>query len=79
MGRSARWRVGKIGSAGIMPSDDCIRRRFEARAEACSGECSRCSMIAQAIAFNLFLAFSPTLLIAVGVATSPIGLPNLFD
>ncbi len=40
----------------------------------------RCSMIAQAIAFNLFLAFSPTLLIAVGLATSPIGLrTNLFD
>jgi len=33
----------------------------------------RCSMIAQAIAFNLFLAFSPTLLIAVGLATSPLG------
>jgi len=33
----------------------------------------RCSMIAQAIAFNLFLAFFPTLLIAVGLATSPIG------
>src|SRR6202040_377123 len=40
----------------------------------------RCSMIAQAIAFNLFLAFSPTLLIAVGVATSPVGgRTNLFD
>jgi membrane protein len=33
----------------------------------------RCSMIAQAIAFNLFLAFFPTLLIAVGFATSPVG------
>src|SRR5712691_3608285 len=33
----------------------------------------RCSMIAQAIAFNLFLAFFPTLLIAVGLSTSPIG------
>src|SRR5438067_8660271 len=33
----------------------------------------RCNMIAQAIAFNLFLAFFPTLLIAVGLATSPIG------
>jgi membrane protein len=33
----------------------------------------RCSMIAQAIAFNLFLAFFPSLLIAVGLATSPIG------
>lgn len=30
-------------------------------------------MIAQAIAFNLFLAFFPTLLIAVGLATSPLG------
>ncbi len=30
-------------------------------------------MISQAIAFNLFLAFFPTLLIAVGFATSPIG------
>jgi len=30
-------------------------------------------MIAQAIAFNLFLAFFPALLIAVGLATSPIG------
>src|SRR5262249_33490988 len=33
----------------------------------------QCSMIAQAIAFNLFLAFFPTLLIAVGFATSRIG------
>jgi membrane protein len=40
----------------------------------------RCSMISQAIAFNLFLAFFPTLLIAVGVATSPIGgRTSLFD
>jgi YihY family inner membrane protein len=37
-------------------------------------------MISQAIAFNLFLAFFPTLLIAVGLATSPIGgRTNLFD
>jgi membrane protein len=33
----------------------------------------RCSMISQAIAFNLFLAFFPALLIAVGFATSRIG------
>ena len=33
----------------------------------------RCGMIAQAIAFKLFLAFFPTMLIAVGFATSPIG------
>ncbi|HEY2461246.1 MAG TPA: YihY/virulence factor BrkB family protein [Candidatus Acidoferrum sp.] len=33
----------------------------------------RCSMISQAIAYNLFLAFFPTLLIAVGFATSPVG------
>jgi membrane protein len=33
----------------------------------------RCSMISQAIAFNLFLAFFPTLLIVVGFATSAIG------
>jgi YihY family inner membrane protein len=40
----------------------------------------RCSMISQAIAFNLFLAFFPTLLIAVGLATSPIGgRTDLFD
>jgi membrane protein len=40
----------------------------------------RCSMISQAIAFNLFLAFFPTLLIAVALATSPIGAgTNLFD
>src|SRR5246127_4535520 len=40
----------------------------------------RCSMISQAIAFNLFLAFFPTLLIAVALATSPIGVrTNLFD
>lgn len=39
-----------------------------------------CSMIAQAIAFNLFLAFFPTLLIAVGFATSRIGgRTSLFD
>lgn len=40
----------------------------------------RCNMIAQAIAFNLFLAFFPALLIAVGLATSPIGgRTSLFD
>jgi membrane protein len=40
----------------------------------------RCSMIAQAVAYNLFLAFFPTLLIAVGFATSPLGgHTNLFD
>ena len=33
----------------------------------------RCSMISQAIAFNLFLAFFPTLLLAVGVAPTWIG------
>ena len=40
----------------------------------------RCSVLAQATAFNLFLAFFPTLLIAVGFATSPIGgKTSLFD
>jgi membrane protein len=40
----------------------------------------RCGMISQAVAYNLFLAFFPTLLIAVGFATSPIGdRTNLFD
>jgi len=40
----------------------------------------RCSMVSQAIAYNLFLAFFPTLLIAVGFATSSIGgRTNLFD
>ncbi len=33
----------------------------------------RCMMISQAVAYNLFLAFFPTLLIAVGFATSPLG------
>ena len=33
----------------------------------------RCSMISQAIAFNLFLAFFPSLLIVVALATTPIG------
>jgi len=33
----------------------------------------RCSMISQAIAFNLFLAFFPTLLMAVGFASTWIG------
>jgi membrane protein len=33
----------------------------------------QCSMISQAIAFNLFLAFFPTLLMAVALATSRIG------
>lgn len=33
----------------------------------------RCSMISQAIAFNLFVAFFPTLLIVVGLASSRIG------
>jgi membrane protein len=40
----------------------------------------RCGMISQAVAYNLFLAFFPTLLIAVGFATSPIGgKTSLFD
>jgi len=40
----------------------------------------RCSVISQAIAFNLFLAFFPTLLIAVALATSRIGVKtSLFD
>ena len=40
----------------------------------------RCSVISQAIAFNLFLAFFPTLLIAVALATSRIGgRTSLFD
>jgi membrane protein len=33
----------------------------------------QCSMISQAIAFNLFLAFFPTLLLVVAIATSPLG------
>src|SRR5256886_16315221 len=33
----------------------------------------QCSVVCQAIAFNLFLAFFPTLLIAVALATSRIG------
>lgn len=40
----------------------------------------RCGMISQAIAFNLFLAFFPTLLIVVAMATSRIGgKTNLLD
>lgn len=40
----------------------------------------RCGMISQAIAFNLFLAFFPALLILVGFATSRIGgRTSLFD
>jgi membrane protein len=40
----------------------------------------RCSMISQAIAYNLFLAFFPTLLVAVALATSRIGgKTSLFD
>src|SRR6202521_829551 len=40
----------------------------------------RCSMISQAIAYNLFLAFFPALLVAVALATSRIGgRTSLFD
>src|SRR5438445_12758617 len=40
----------------------------------------RCGVISQAIAFNLFLAFFPALLIAVALATSRIGgKTSLFD
>src|SRR6202158_693668 len=40
----------------------------------------RCSVIARAIAFTLFLAFFPTLLLAVALATSRIGgRTSLFD
>src|SRR5262249_7762940 len=33
----------------------------------------RCNMLSQAIAFNLFLAFFPPLLLVVAIATSPLG------
>jgi membrane protein len=40
----------------------------------------RTSMVAQAVAYNLFLAFFPALLILVGIATSPIGRrTSMFD
>jgi membrane protein len=40
----------------------------------------RTSMISQAVAYNLFLAFFPALLILVGIATSPIGRrTSMFD
>src|SRR5579859_3914800 len=40
----------------------------------------RCSMLSQAIAYNLFLAFFPTLLLVVAIATSPLGShTNLLD
>jgi membrane protein len=40
----------------------------------------RTSMVAQAVAYNLFLTFFPALLILVGVATSPIGRrTSMFD
>src|SRR5260221_1207812 len=40
---------------------------------ACKRVFPRCSIISQAIAFNVFLAFFPTLLLAVGLASSWIG------
>ncbi|MGB8459847.1 MAG: YihY/virulence factor BrkB family protein [Candidatus Acidiferrum sp.] len=46
-----------------------LRRTFRALARVFP----RCSMVSQAIAYNLFLAFFPTLLIMVGFATSRIG------
>jgi YihY family inner membrane protein len=40
----------------------------------------RTTMLAQAVAYNLFLAFFPALLLLVGVATSPIGRrTSMFD
>src|ERR1700719_306465 len=46
----------------------------------CARVFPRCGVISQAIAFNLFLAFFPTLLIAVALATSRIGgRTSLFD
>lgn len=40
----------------------------------------RCSTLSQAIAFNLFLAFFPTLLMAIALATTPVGgRANLLD
>src|SRR5499433_4315996 len=40
----------------------------------------RCSMLSQAIAYNLFLSFFPTLLLVVAIATSPLGShTNLLD
>src|ERR1700747_1769724 len=40
----------------------------------------RCGMISQAVAFNLFLAFFPTLLLTVAIATSRWGShTNLLD
>src|SRR5258707_4464831 len=51
-----------------------IQRRLSARLwGTCKRVFPRCSMISQAIAFNVFLAFFPTLLLAVGLASSWIG------
>jgi membrane protein len=58
------------------PAAGFFRRAFRAFARVFP----RCSMISQAIAFNLFLAFFPALLIAVALATSRIGgRTSLFD
>jgi membrane protein len=60
----------------MKPSAGILRRTFGMFARVFP----RCSVISQAIAFNLFLAFFPTVLIAVALATSRIGgKTSLFD
>ena len=53
----------------MLSGSDLFRRGFRIIARVFP----RCSIISQAIAFNLFLAFFPALLIAVAVATTRIG------
>ena len=60
----------------MLSAGDLFRRLFRIIARVFPG----CSMISQAIAFNLFLAFFPALLIAVALATTRIGgRTSLFD
>src|ERR1700741_1659065 len=53
----------------MLSGGDLFRRGFRIIARVFP----RCSVISQAIAFNLFLAFFPALLIAVALATTRIG------
>lgn len=64
------WEKGELGIIPPMISFSKIAKRTYSMF---ARVFPRCSMIAQAIAFNLFLAFFPSLLIVVALATTRIG------
>src|SRR4029077_5605110 len=71
-GQRSRF-IHKMAQAGIIPAMNAVAWLLRRTYGMLARVFPQCSVIAQAIAFNLFLAFFPALLIAVALATTRIG------